>query len=397
MMYVYSARSVATFVCVALVSACGGGGSTAKGPAAAPVATAAPAANPQAVTKMVQGVVASKDAGGRDRGVALLREAVTLDPSLWEARYDLGLLFAQGGNLSEAEEQLTAASKLAPDAQEVAVALGEVRRRRGENKAAAVGLGEFLEDHKNASDVRSIYVAALRDSGQLDKAIHEAREVLVRKPADAQALSDLALCHLAKGEKEIAQLLARQALDANAKSAAAHRTLGVIALANGDDAVAFQSFLKATQEDPRDTTARLDMGAVLLRAGAYSKAEEQYRAIVKVSPDDVDAAVGLAAALRGQTDAQHPAKLEEARLLLEHALEREPHHVSALFNLGVLYTEYLKKPQDGKPYFKRFLDDAPDGHPARPEAERYLNNVKDAQAPAVAEPSPKPTKPGGAK
>jgi tetratricopeptide (TPR) repeat protein len=386
----------AAAIAVLLAGAACGGASANASAQRAPKVAASPS-NPEAVTKMVQGVLAAKDAGGRDRSIALLREAIAKDNGLWEARYDLGILLAHGGSLAEAEELLISAAKFAPDAHEIAFALGEVRRRRGDNESAAEGLGEFLETHAQASDVRTLYVAALRDSGQVEKAIHEAREVLLRKPEGAQALSELALCHLAKGEKDIAQLLARQAQDTDPKSAVAHRTLGIVALANGDDALAFQSFAKASQEDPRDTTARLNMGAVLLRAGAYAKAEEQYRAIVKVSPDDIDAAVGLAASLRGQADAQHPGGLEEARALLAKALEREPHHVSAEFNLGILYTEFLKKPQEGKQFFKRFLDDAPSGHAARPEAERYIRAAKDAPAASPSDPAQKSPKSGGTK
>jgi len=315
---------------------------------------------------MVQGVREAKEPGGRERAVALLREAVALDRNLWEARFDLGVLLADGGALAEAEDHLAAAARVAPEAQEVAFALGEVRRRRGDFKAAAEGLGEFLKAHPAAGDVRSLHIASLRDAGQLDRAVQEAREALLRKPADAGALAELALCHLAKNEKEAAQLIVRQALDANPRSAAAHRVAGIVAFASGDDALAFQSFHKAQQEDPRDATARLDMGAVLLRAGAYGKAEEQYRAILKVVPDDVGATIGLAAAVRGL------GKAEEARRLLERALEREPHNVSALFNMGVLTADFLKKPDAARGYFQRFLSDAPEGHPARPEAERYL-------------------------
>ena len=347
-------------------------------------AVALPPANPAAVSKMVQGVQAAKDPGGRTRAIALLREAIAIDPNLWEARYDLGVVLAQAGDLAGAAEQLAVASKLAPDAEDVAVALGEVRRRRGEHKVAADALGDFVSDHANAVDARTLYVAALRESGQVDKAIAQAREVLVRRPGDASALAELALCHLAKNERDTAALLAKQAIDANAKSALAHRAAGLVALANGDDAAAFVEFRKASEADPRDTTARLNMGAVLLRAGAFAKAEEQYRAILQIAPDDNDAAVGLAAALRGESDAQHPGKLEEAQKLLEKVLERDPHHVSALFNMGVLHADFLKHPGEALPYFKRFLTDAPSDHPMRPEAERYLS------ATSTAAPSPTP-------
>ena len=353
---------------LAPLAACGGKASAPK----VATQTTLPPANPQAVAKMVQGAQASKD-GQRDRAIAFLREAIVLDRALWEAHFDLGVVLANAGDLAGAEDELKEAAKLAPNAEDVVIALGELRRRRGENKEAADSLGDFVQDHASAVEARTLYVTALRDSGQVDKALAQAREVLVRKPGDASALAELALTHLAKGERDTASLLAKQALDANGKSAIAHRATGLIALAAGDDAAAFAAFTKATQEDPRDTTARLNMGAVLLRAGAYPKAAEQYRAILQLSPDDASAMVGLAAAIRGEADPAHAGRLEEARALLDKALERDPHNVAALYNMGVLYTDFLKKPAEGKPYFTRFLDDAPSDHPARADAERYVN------------------------
>ncbi|HEY8041386.1 MAG TPA: tetratricopeptide repeat protein [Polyangiaceae bacterium] len=375
--------------CLLALAACGGG----KGAAPRTATTVQlPPANPIAVGKMVQGVQAAKD-GQRDRAVSLLREAIGIDANLWEARYDLGVVLAGAGDLAGAEEQLASAAKLAPDSQEVAVALAEVRRRRGEHKLAAEGLADFVHDHPNAVDARTLFVAALRESGQIDKAIAEAREVLVRKPADATALAELALSHLAKGEKEAAALLAKQALDASPNSAVAHRATGLLDLANGDDAEAFAEFRRAAQADPHDTTSRVNMGVVLLRAGAYAKAEEQYREILKVSPDDVEAQVGLAAALRGEADAQHPQKLEEARALLDKALAADPHDTSALFNLGVLYADFLKRPADAAPLFKRFLSDAPGDHPLRAEAERYVSAASANAPPPAPSPAPAPPAP----
>jgi Flp pilus assembly protein TadD len=353
---------------------------------------------------MVQGVQAARD-GQRDRAVALLNEAIGLDANLWEARYDLGAILGAQGDLAGSEDQLATAAKLSPDSQDVAVALAEVRRRRGEQKQAAEGLEDFVHDHPNAVEARTLFVASLRESGQIDKAIAEAREVLVRKPADASALAELSLSHLAKGEKEAAALLAKQALDSSPNSAVAHRATGLLDLANGDDAEAFAEFRKAAEADPHDTTSRLNMGVVLLRAGAYAKAEEQYREILKVSPDDTQAAVGLAAALRGGADAQHAPKLDEARALLEKVLAADPHETSALFNLGVLYADFMKRPADGAPYFKRFLADAPGDSPLRSDAEKYISAAQasgpsaptpptpQAASPAPSPPSPAPSPP----
>src|ERR1700683_5125485 len=96
--------------------------------------------------------------------------------------------------------------------------VGLVWRRRGETKEAADALGDYLQDPPNAIDARILEVTALRDSGQLDAALKQAQEVLVRKPGDSGALAELALTHLAKGERDTASLLAKQSLDANPKS-----------------------------------------------------------------------------------------------------------------------------------------------------------------------------------
>jgi tetratricopeptide (TPR) repeat protein len=392
--YVMALRGAIAFSLLVPLAGCGGG-SHAAAPQAKSIAL--PPANPVAVATMVQGVQAAKD-GQRDRAVALLRNAIAADANLWEARFDLGVVLTTANDLAGAEGELATAARLSPDVPEVAVTLAEVRRRRGEHKRAAEGLSDFVQGHPNAVEVRVQYVAALRQAGQIDKAIGEAREVLVRKPSDASALAELALSHLARGEKEAAGLLAKQALDSNPNSAIAHRATGLLDLTNGDDALAFAEFRKAAQADPADTTSRLNMGVVLLKAGVYTKAADQYREILKLAPDDVDAQVGLAAALRGESDASHPQYLEQAKTLLEKVVAASPHQTNALFNMGVLYADFLKKPGEAAGYFQRFLADAPGDDPLRADAEKFVSAAaaSGASTAPAGQAGASPTAPGAA-
>jgi tetratricopeptide (TPR) repeat protein len=367
--------SIAGVLAAALLAACGGGAAKTQKSAAAPAPVQQRPAVPQAAAKLVAGAEAAKSPSGRERALSLTREAIAIDPQLWEGHYNLGVLLAQGGDLGGAEPSLERAAAIAPDVEEVAAALGQVRRQRGEHRKAAEGLKAYSERHPDATSVRALYVGALRDAGQIEEARNEAREILRRKAGDATALSELALCELAKGARDSADLLVKQALSSNKESAVAHRAAGLIALAKGDDAAAFGSFLKAAQLDPKDTTARLNMGTVLLRAGVYSKAEEQFRAVLAVSKEDESAAIGLAAALRGQGDKDRPGKFKESQKVLEGVLARDPHNIDAEFDLGVLLADFMKKPVDAKPIFQRFLADAPADHAARPEAERQLKVV----------------------
>jgi tetratricopeptide (TPR) repeat protein len=333
--------------------------------------TLAPA-NPVALGKMVQGVQAAKDAAGKDRAIGLLEEAIKADARLWEAHYNLGVLLADKGDLATAERHLATAQQLAPNAEDVTLALSEVRRRRGDAQGAVDALTPFVKENPGASYAPVALIGALRESQKVDQAIAQAQNVLVRHAGDPRALSELALSYLDKGELDSAELLGAEALKADPKSAIAERTAGLIKLKQGDDAVAFRHFARASELDPRDTTARLNVATVLLQAGVYDKAVEQFRAALEAEPDNTSAALGLAAARRAQGKRDEAAPFAEAEKLIKGVLDREPRNLDATYNLAVLYADYMKRPADAAPLYRRFIDDAPKTHPARPEAERAL-------------------------
>lgn len=329
-------------------------------------------ANPIALGKMVQGVQAAKDASGKDRAIGLFEEAVKADAGLWEAHYNLGVLLADKGDLGTAERHLATAQQLAPNAEDVALALSEVRRRRGDAQGAVDALAPFVKENPGASYAPIALIGALRESRRVDQAIGQAQDVLVRHSGDPRALAELSLSYLEKGELDTAELLSAEALKADTKSAIAERTAGLIKLKQGDDALAFRHFARASELDPKDTTARLNVATVLLQAGVYDKAAEQFRAALEAEPDNASAALGLAAARRAQGKRDESAPFAEAEKLIKGVLEREPQNLDATYNLAVLYADFMKRPADAAPLYRRFLDGAPKTHPARAEAERAV-------------------------
>jgi tetratricopeptide (TPR) repeat protein len=338
-------------------------------------ARALPAADPVAVGHMARGVAAAKEPGGARRAIQLLRQATNADPNLWEARFNLGVLLAETGDLTQAEQQLEKAAELAPNAEDVIVALGEVRRRRGEPEAAARVLARFVEENDQAVAARIALVSALRESGKISQAIEHARKVLVRRPSDPNALSELALSHLERGEVDTAELLIQAALKSR-QSAVAERTAGLISLKQGDDAVAFRHFARASELDPKDTTARLNMATVLLQAGVHEAAAEQFSAVLAVSPNETMATLGLAAATRARGSRDDKAPYQESERLYKSILEREPNNINALFNLAILYADFVQRGGDAKPLFQKFLRLAPPKHPSRELANKKLAGLK---------------------
>jgi len=358
-----------TIAGVIYLAACGGSHKQAEAPTLPP-------ANPQAVSKMVQGVQSAKDPNGKEHAISLLQEAVAADPGLWEAHYNLGVLLAGKGDLAAADRELSSAAKLAPNAEDVAVALSEVRRRRGDTDGGIDALADFVKANPDAKVAPIAYVAALREGGKVKEAIEQGQRVLVHHSSDPYALSELALANMDLDEVDTAELLIEEALKADAKSAVAERTAGLISLRKGDDAVAFQHFKRASELDPKDTTARLNTGTVLLQAGVYDRAAQEFRAVLEVEPESIDAMLSLAAARRGQGKRDDQGPYLEAEKLLKGVLDREPKNLDATFNLAILYNDYLKRPGDATPLLKRFLDDAPKAHPGRPEAERLISGAQ---------------------
>lgn len=384
-------------LCTSLaLSACGGGKlkvtntAVAKKPDRTDVA-------PPAIKAMVEGSAFAKvylkegDAtGAMAKSIAKLEQALVLDDRLWEAHYNLGLVYAKAGELTKAEDHLARAALASPDAESVAVALCEVRRRRGETKPGAEGLEAFCKTHPNALDARARLVVVLREAARYDDAIGHARYLLAKRPLDDNTRAELALAHLAKGERDTAELLVAQALKANPKSAPAHRAHGLVALQKGDDAEAFRAFERAADLDPTDTTARVNMGNVFLRAGAFKEAEGAFREVLKHMPNDEGAMLGLAIALRGQK------KLDDARGTYEKLLDKSPRHLAATFGLAVLYADHLKDNGKARTLFKQVASDAPSGSPMRNDAEKYLKELPDTAAPPPKETPKPPAKKGKA-
>ena len=365
-------------------TACGG---KSAAPARQATEHGLPPANPIAAAKLAQAAALYTGAGTAVRTLELLREAAKLDENLWEARLNIGIVLAESSDLVGAESALVEGLRIAPDEEDLAAALANVRRRRGAAKVAADGLAKFIATHPASDATRSLAAMVLRESGQVDEAVKQARLVLTRNPGNSSALAELALCHLAHNEVEIADLLVKQAIEFNPKSAAAQRALGLIELHRGEDARAFAAFQLAAVADPKDSSARINMGGVLLRAGAYLKAEEQFRAVLAIAGDDSSATLGLAAARRAQGTTSESGPWLEAQRLLENILSREPHNISALYNIATLLGEQLKKPREASAFLERFLNDAPEAHTVRREAERLVRMYAEARNAPAASPA----------
>ncbi|MFL5304882.1 MAG: tetratricopeptide repeat protein [Polyangia bacterium] len=353
----------------------------APAPGAAPVNPIAPVAlpktSPEAQAAFDEGVRVMR-MGRRHykEAVEPFTRATRLDPRLYEAWHDLGVLHTATGDLDAAVDDFKRALDIQPGARKTVLAYGESLRRNHEQKKAADVYARWLNSDPGDFEMRARYSQALRESGNdsLDAALEQARLLLVSAGGNVShtviAYNALALTYYKMSKFELAETALRKAADLDPKSAFVWNNLGLAAFERGHDQEAFLDFQKASELDPKYVEARLNKAVVYLDCGDYKHARQDLEKAVEIDPNDPESQVALGVAARGD------GKLDQARKAYERALDIEPDYAPALFDLGVLYMDFDKDPAKAKDMFGRYLQAAGKNDARRADAEGRLKELK---------------------
>lgn len=362
------AAQIGGLLVLVLAMACGGGNQGTQH-------TELPPANPEAVREMVAAVrLMNRGPRFHRRARTRLQRAIQIDPQLWEAHYNLGVLERAAGDLPAASAAFDAALAIDPNASEPLLAAAEVAYSRGDRSAAADRLQSLVQRDDAPLDARIALAVIYREDERWDGALEQAREVLVRDPSNVRALLEIGRVYRAREQHDVSRLVLDKALqlledDQAALRAQVMNERGLLELDRGDTQAAFEAFEGAVAVDASFKPARLNMGSVLLRAGDYAGAAAQYQAVLQTDDEDLDARVAYAIALRGQGEHR------QARREYERVLRANPEHPDALFDLAVLRAEFLDQRPQSREQFQEFLRVAPRRHPARERAEQYLQEI----------------------
>lgn len=345
-----------------------------------------PPAKPEAVEALKDAArLVRLGPGNLERALDRLKDAVTIDPGLWEAWYDTGWIELSRHHTDEAIAALEKAQSILPTHAPTAQALAQAYAQSNRPGDAAKTLRAFLDKQPNAKEANAVRVQlanAQRRANKLDEATETLRTVLRVEPRSAPALSALGMVYEARGQHELADSVLHRALDIDKESKAAadvYNNLGLVALARRRDQ-AFADFDSASRIDPTLTVARRNKAMVYLDCGDYARAAEELRAVTHADPTDVEAWIALGVAERGE------GKFAEAQRAYEKALAADPNGpgaADALYNLGVLQMDFLKQPQKARARFDEYMKKATAGHPRHADAEARLRELaKQAPAPA---------------
>lgn len=297
--------------------------------------------------------VASESKRGVDYSdVASRMESLTKRyPSYGLAWFNLGVAYEQTGKLDDAARAYEKAAKANPPVREARENLAAIAAKKGETAEAVSILRELVAQDPGASSARVAIAQQTLVKGDVKQAETLAKQALARDPTNVGAYCVLAHAAVQKKDYRRARLVASQGFKLDAESPCLHHALGLVALSDNETAIALISFERAAAKDPRLLDARFQIAQISMGYKDFKKAITNYSAVTEVDPKSSAAFVNLGVALKGSGNF---AEAEKAYLK---AIEVAGANGSgeAHFNLGVLYFKNLRRDEDAKTHFKRYL------------------------------------------
>ncbi len=357
-----------------VLAGCGGGASkrtTAGGGATAAVKR--DPVKPAAAKEMEAGLRALRLGGAEAPATAKARfqEAVRIDPSLWEAWHNLGVIAYGEGDDDDAIASFGKALSGNPANVQSQLGRAEAHRSAGRQREARADYEAVLkglaDDDPLRRDSSARLASLLRDQGQYDDAIEVLRNTLRVAGANARIYSELGQIYIGQKRLELAQLVLAKALELDDKDPGVYNALAILALRQGKAQEAFERFDRAVSLDANYTDARINKAAVLLDAGDYARAKVELTAALEKRPDDLAAQVSLGVALRGLKDYPQAKKVWER--VVKESGRRDTEHADALFNLALLKSDFLEDIPGAKADLDQYMQEAPTSHGKRQAAE----------------------------
>jgi len=282
---------------------------------------------PNVVTAMSTRIAGIRAAGGA-------QGAKTLSPEAEQRLRSLGYVASSGASTADNSKAPNPAGKISDwNAFEEALSTLNSDPRR-----AVPALEALARREPDAQLFQTTYARALKEAGQLDRAVAIYRAAARRWATDPIVLHDFAVAAReaaalapagAKALREEAARAEQAAITLAPSSAMAHNGLGLLAADAERPREAVAEFQRATEIDPNNASYWANLGNARRALGDRGGAEQAYRRALDVDAREADAANGLGVLL---VEAQKPA---EAVAWFERATAASPEFVEARLNLGI--------------------------------------------------------------
>ena len=273
------------------------------------------------------GVVAFQK-GQPEEAIALVGEAIALDPDQPFYHNTLGEIFRTNGTLGKAEKEYRIALKLMPDYPQALGNLGMVLHAGGDSQDA-IGLFErALAIEPGNSDLHNNLGVAKQSTGELREAIRSFKRAMELMPRHAEACHNLAVALKEQGRLVEARETAEHCVRLAPTSVQAAGNLVDIYVELGWFAAAEPVCRRAIELDSGDYKLHHAMARILRELGRLDEAIGHNRKALDIDPSAVEAYNDLGVSLLATGD------FEGARCALLRGLELAPEYALLYENLS---------------------------------------------------------------
>lgn len=282
-----------------------------------------------------------------DALASAFQKALTEDPKLGEAAYNLGVIAQRKGNTADAAKYYQDALTRKPSLTQAAVALASLQQAAGKDKDAAALLKKTADTYLEDSASRAQQAELARQAGNYDLALRLAREALFRDPKSIRAHKTMVQAYLAQKQIPLAKLMQLRAVKLDDKDPEIAFYQGQIAAAENDIPGAKAGYRSALELNSGYLPARYALVMLAFKQEDYLGAQENLRKVIEVDPQP-ELYVNLGIAYKGTGD------YDKAILAYDEALKLKPNMPEALYDKGVA-TALKKEPEKALELFKQYI------------------------------------------
>ena len=263
------------------------------------------------------------------------KDALSADPQLADAPYNLGVLAEWRGDNRAARREYEAALSINPEFEPAVTAIANMMLRTKDLNGALAYTQQQLARKPQSLGLRNaVNRVQLQFAGRGAQVIADTKKILREDEKNVPAMLNLAAAYDQQGKHELAIAILGNAKalephnpEIRARAALAHQALG--------ENLRARMVLEEAAALPGGATAEVhnNLGLVYHAAGDYQGAAEQFEFALARWPDMIAAQINLGNSLKGQQ------RYTDAVKALLKALKLDPNSPDAYFNLGILYLD----------------------------------------------------------
>ncbi len=208
-----------------------------------------------------------------DQAEVLLRQVIAASPTHGGAAYLMGVIRAEGGQDSEAENWFAKAAKANPKFAESWGNLGIVLQRQGRSEEAVSAFKQALALAPNYVHALNGLGLSYHSLGRLDDAIAQLSQAVAANPNFSDARNNLGMSLMAAGRLAEAKTHFDAALRLAPSHAEIHNNLGSLAKKEGSLELAGACFARANQLKPDFAEAHANLGIIRFLQGRNDEAK----------------------------------------------------------------------------------------------------------------------------